>query len=247
MRGRLVRLYPAGWRARYGDEFLALLEERPLGPFDVADILLGAVDAQLRLRNVGSVATTGRSPSMSLRMGGYAAILGGAALTLGIIFGLGLAGDSPPEVPAILLLGGSLAVVVALIGLSAFQARAHPVLSWAAVAITAAGLVVMIIGIGGMQLLIDDDGYWDIMVVGFIGALLGSALFAVATYRTATLSRSAAAVLGTSSVAIIPFGYLGDRVPILLAATGVVFGLSWLALGVVAVRLDRPATASRPT
>ena len=38
MRRFLVRLYPADWRARYGDEFEALLEERPLGPFDVADI-----------------------------------------------------------------------------------------------------------------------------------------------------------------------------------------------------------------
>ena len=41
----LVRLYPASWRARYGEEFEALLEERPLGPFDVADVLLSAVDA----------------------------------------------------------------------------------------------------------------------------------------------------------------------------------------------------------
>jgi hypothetical protein len=50
MRAFLIRCYPARWRARYGDEFEAILEERPLGPFDVADILLGAVDAQLRLR-----------------------------------------------------------------------------------------------------------------------------------------------------------------------------------------------------
>ena len=50
MRTILVRCYPARWRARYGDEFLALLEERPLGPYDVADILLGALDARLRSR-----------------------------------------------------------------------------------------------------------------------------------------------------------------------------------------------------
>ena len=48
MRRLLIRCYPARWRARYGDEFLALLEERPLGPYDVPDILLGALDARLR-------------------------------------------------------------------------------------------------------------------------------------------------------------------------------------------------------
>ena len=51
MRTLLIRCYPAAWRERYGDEFEAVLEERPLGPFDVADVLLGALDARLRMRN----------------------------------------------------------------------------------------------------------------------------------------------------------------------------------------------------
>lgn len=41
----LTRLYPREWRARYGEEFLALLEDRPPTPGDVGDIILGAVDA----------------------------------------------------------------------------------------------------------------------------------------------------------------------------------------------------------
>ena len=32
MKHALIRLYPARWRARYGDEFEAILEERPLRP-----------------------------------------------------------------------------------------------------------------------------------------------------------------------------------------------------------------------
>ena len=68
MRSLLIRLYPARWRARYGDEFEAILEERPLGPYDVADILLGALDAQLRLRGQGAAIREGRSFPMSLRM-----------------------------------------------------------------------------------------------------------------------------------------------------------------------------------
>ena len=53
MIGLLLRCYPSRWRARYGEEFAAILAERPLGPFDVADVLLGALDAQLHLRGLG--------------------------------------------------------------------------------------------------------------------------------------------------------------------------------------------------
>ena len=74
MKTILVRCYPARWRERYGDEFLALLEERPLGPYDVADILLGALDA--RLRSHRAAGSPERGVPMSLRLGGYAAILG---------------------------------------------------------------------------------------------------------------------------------------------------------------------------
>jgi len=44
---RLLRLFPPGWRARYGDEFLATLEHRSLNSRQVIDILFGALDAWL--------------------------------------------------------------------------------------------------------------------------------------------------------------------------------------------------------
>lgn len=48
MRHRLLlRAYPAGWRERYGDEFLALLADRPDRWRDAVDILAGALDARL--------------------------------------------------------------------------------------------------------------------------------------------------------------------------------------------------------
>ena len=43
----LVRLYPRGWRERYGDEFEALLEECLHSPLDMLDVALGALDAHL--------------------------------------------------------------------------------------------------------------------------------------------------------------------------------------------------------
>jgi hypothetical protein len=49
LRDSLAGLYPRWWRARYGDEFAALLEESLRSPIDVIDIFLGALDAHLGL------------------------------------------------------------------------------------------------------------------------------------------------------------------------------------------------------
>jgi hypothetical protein len=46
-RSILVRLYPARWRRRYGDEFSALLEEEPWSVRLLLDILAGAFAAHL--------------------------------------------------------------------------------------------------------------------------------------------------------------------------------------------------------
>jgi hypothetical protein len=43
----LIRLYPRRWRERYGEEFEALVADRPLGARQVLDILFGALDARL--------------------------------------------------------------------------------------------------------------------------------------------------------------------------------------------------------
>ena len=43
----LIRLYPAWWRRRYGDEYAALLAELPARPGLVIDVVRAAVDAHL--------------------------------------------------------------------------------------------------------------------------------------------------------------------------------------------------------
>ncbi len=45
---RLVALYPAEWRARYEDEFRAILAARPPSVGERVDIVRGAVDARMR-------------------------------------------------------------------------------------------------------------------------------------------------------------------------------------------------------
>ena len=125
----LIRLYPARWRARYGDEFAAVLEERLLGPFDVADILLGALDAHLHLRGLGAASQHGKGFAMSLRIGGYAAITGGL-LWLFVLAANAIndGAESGTQVIGLALIAATVLTLVALVGLSAFQSRSHPVL-----------------------------------------------------------------------------------------------------------------------
>ena len=50
MRAWLVYLYPRAWRWRYGEEFAALLEQQPLSPALVIDVVRGALDARWTTR-----------------------------------------------------------------------------------------------------------------------------------------------------------------------------------------------------
>jgi hypothetical protein len=239
VRSLLVRCYPARWRARYGDEFEAILGERPLGPFDVADILLGALDAQLRLRGRGADIAQGRGLSMSLRVGGIAAIVGAALLASAGLLSYDLV-RVDDRVQPVLLITGLGALLVALAGLSAFQARVAPRLIWTAFAMTAVGTIVAVVGSAAVTLF--GDAYWALGIGGVFAALAGSALFAISTYRTAALSRGAAVLVGVGSVLPV---FSGGVQPLYLTAV-VCFLLGWFALGVEAIRLDRSASEMRP-
>jgi hypothetical protein len=259
MRALLLRLYPALWRARYGDEFAAVLEERALGPFDVADVLLGALDAHLHLRGLGAASQHQRGFAMSLRIGGWAAIAGGA------LWFLALAGNAINDgrengVPllAYAVVGATIATLVALIGLSAFQARRHPVLTWAAFAIPALGAVVGLSAIAVMVVVGDSDtrllggvSSWFVASMGLLAMVLGSILFALATWRTHALSRSGSALLGLGAVIVftVLVGANGGVVAgpielVMVLAAVLLFPAGWIALGVSALRITGPAPAT---
>ena len=245
MRSMLIRCYPARWQARYGDEFLAILEERPLGPFDVADILLGALDAQLRLRGVGSQPSPRKGITMTLRLGGLAAIIGAPMWTVGFMMLNGVFGTPDLRTSAVMLVVGSLGLLVALAGLSAFQARVQPVLSWAAFAVPALGTVA--VGVGTVGVVFGGAQLTDAFFLGLMAFFVGSSLFAIATYITGVLSRRAAALLGIAPVLMIASGNgSGGGGESLILAGLAFFALGWMALGVFAVRQDRAAVAPRP-
>lgn len=81
---RLLRLYPAAWRARYGDEMLALLADRRPGLRDRLDLVRGAWDAHAQ-----AVETTSLAPVT-------AAITGAAWTIAGAVTVLDVA---PPDWP----------------------------------------------------------------------------------------------------------------------------------------------------
>jgi hypothetical protein len=252
----LLRLYPARWRARYGDEFAAVLEERPLGPFDVADVLLGALDAHLHLRGLGAASEHRKGFFMSLRIGGYAAIAGGV-MWLVVLAGNAINNGAETGAPflAYAIVGATLTTLVALIGLSAFQARRHPLLTWAAFAIPALGAVIGLLGYTLIVLTGDSGTFmiggvspWMLGVIGIMTMVLGSSLFAVATWRARTLSRAASGLLGLGAVLVVVAllgvggGALSSPVAMVpLIAAIVAFPAGWIALGISALRVAVPA------
>jgi hypothetical protein len=256
VRRLLIRCYPAVWRARYAAEFAAILEERPLGPFDVADVLLGALDAQLHLRGLRVASVHGKGFPMSLRIGGYAAIASGLlwlSALVGNAFNNG-AEDGAAWVGLVIILA-VITTLVALVGLSAFQARRDPALAWAAFAIPAIGGLTTLLGAIAMTITGDGDraivgelSGWAISSLGLLAMLVGSGLFAVATLRTHSLSREAAILLLVGTIVVLPGigalsgGLVPDPlVPILLVATVSLFPAGWVALGISALRTNRPA------
>jgi hypothetical protein len=247
----LLRLYPARWRARYADEFATLLAERPLGPFDVADILLGALDAHLHLRGLGSWSEHRRGFPMSLRIGGLAAFGGGALILAGWVW----AGLDPAESdPGFwLFLAGTIALLVGLTGLSAFQARTHPALVWAAFLIPAIGGAVMTLGIIAMALFPDrplfgDWAGWNFFFLGLLTTVVGSLLFAVVTLRTRALPRSGAAFLaiaaGLALLSFVGSMGLGEWLQPVFVAGFLLFPIGWIVLGLQAIRIDGAAVVA---
>ena len=138
MIGLLLAMYPARWRQRYGEEFRAVLESRPLGPFDVADVLIGALDARLTRRQFAGAAGIDGGPLMMLRIGGFGAIAGGI-LWFARPRRFEHARWRATRRGSCCSRLGTVGLLLALIGLSAFQAHRDPMLAWAAFAIPGIG------------------------------------------------------------------------------------------------------------
>lgn len=205
MSSRLMRLYPAAWRARYGEEFEVVLEARRLRPFDVADVVFGAFDARVRGNGARQSADGPPVPGPSLRIGGYAAVFGGILWAGGLL--AMVAGDSWSPLGAAGQFFGTFALIVAIACLGAFQARRHPFLVWSSVMLALTGAVSMLIGMAttsfGDNPIVGPLSGWALWFLGMGTMILGAALFGFATIRVGSLSRRAAGLLVVGSVLLL--------------------------------------------
>lgn len=248
----LLRLYPARWRARYGDEFAAVLAGRALGPFDVADVLLGGLDAHLHLRGLGAASQHRKGFAMSMRIGGYAATAGSLLFFVGFLANA-LDGSDDAWPTSGIILAGIAILLVGMAGLSAFQARRHPALVWTAFLVPLVGGFLTIAGLVSMGVAGDADvalgvSGWGLGMIGLVTLMAGSGLFAFATWRTGMLSNAGTALLGIAGLLVIPgtIGMLGawpwePIVSASLLAMLASFVAGWIALGISALRVADPS------
>lgn len=83
-RSLLVRLFPSRWRARYADEFSAVLEQLPLSATVVIDVWLASIHARAQERNTRQFEAAGGGHSMLTRSFLGLAIL--AAIATAVLF-----------------------------------------------------------------------------------------------------------------------------------------------------------------
>ncbi len=249
----LVRLYPAAWRERYGDEMEALLAERPLGPFDVVDLFLGAFDAHLHLRGLGHASEHEKGFTMSLRNAGIAAIIGGTfwGLTWVLIFLDDLVGAGDGNVPVAFLTISiaAIATLAALAGLSAVQARVHRRTTWLSFLAPAAGLALVLVGFLAMPV---ADIFWTVGMSGLLLYMVGVAVFGVVTFATGVFRRPPPALIAAGGIVggaafLGLLGTGGADVPMWVALLGVlVMSVGWILMGVDVVRRGRSTMAAGP-
>jgi hypothetical protein len=243
---RLVRLYPAAWRDRYGDELAALLEDRRPGPFDVADLLLGAIDAHLHLSGLVNESEHRKGIPMSLRLAGSAAILGGGLWIL--FFAIASISYTGVDLDAAwfpVVLAAGVLTLAALAGLSAFEFRRHPRWVWIAFVVPAIGIGLVLVALA--RTLLTGDWSFDegrvgaaLLYLGLVLVLVGSIVFAAVSRAWDRLQRVGTIAIAAGTVVTLP-AMFGVLPPIGLVVGGLVFGCGWIAYGLDALRRDRSA------
>ena len=71
----LIRLYPAQWRSRYGEEFAALLKDKNFTAEDSFDVILSAITERIRL--LGESMPSNRETAINLAAVSYLAAAAG--------------------------------------------------------------------------------------------------------------------------------------------------------------------------
>ncbi len=220
---RLLRLYPAAWRARYEAEFAGMLAARPARRRDAIDIVLGAVDAHLHPELVGAA-----PQPWTHRLPGLLAIGAGLLWTEFFVRLLGLRPDEE--------WGGSVGFAVLLMFVSvpgdyamAYLRRIGATIAAIAVATAVAWSVPWTL----------TDGLVNLIAGVSVWLLIGAGMLTLAAVRAGIGPRGrwalvASAVLLPAIVGIPILGGFGPGDAGGLAAmvvTALPYGLAWTFLG----------------
>jgi len=119
----------------------------------------------------------------------------------------------------------------------------------------AAGAVVMALGLLANAVLPDrplvtDVDTWEWWTAGMVGLVLGCVAYAIVIWATGSVSRRAAAVLLVGSIAnagILLTGTAGivtEMRSIAVAASGAMFGIGWIAVGIDALGRHRASAVA---
>lgn len=217
----LLRLYPGAWRARYGDEMEALLEERRLDRRERLDLIRGALDAWVHPP----------TPSLAPML---AALIGGGLWT--VVATAVLIQPAPPDWPGYLAEIVPLAVVAAvclLIAATACVLRAGEARS------RAIGLATGLVLVGHLAWI----GMLGATLLGVVGGAVLAAAQALAMVGTIAVG------LILVRARDEPIGFLLIAAPVAMlvpwTVTWLAFGAAWTAIGIV-MWLDRAARAGSP-
>ena len=227
---RLVSLYPAAWRARYADEFAALLEDRPPRLQQVIDIAWGAVDAHLFPQ-----APEGRY-RMFTRLSGLSGLLAGLLLLVGFVVNVGGLVNIDPTTNAYRILAFYLFALVGLLGIHVRQVIVRPGLAWfgfvAALTAIALGVVSAAASASGTEwaggglAFVAGIALW----IGF--SMLGATMLAAGVFPMPV----GLAMTIASTMALVGLNLrnadAGFGIPGAVSQIGIIlFGLAWIGIG----------------
>jgi hypothetical protein len=224
---RLLRLYPAAWRARYGEEFAELLASRPPALRDRLDIIAGALDARLHPQVAAvpaGIAGRARDRSVAALL-----VVAGALLTIWAAIGLSFAGmwDGSEEATARSLLGvsyasgvaGAVLVAIALLLVASRYDSSIGAVGAVGGVLTGSGLVFASFG-GGFAALALLVGGTLMLAWRLRGRLVGTVPAVVLTVTTVLVVGAFIAVAASGWSDLGPFWIL------------VLYGPAWMLVGV---------------
>ena len=264
---RLLRLYPATFRDRFGDEMVQLFGDQvrdansrgsgwgraEIWLRTVWDLTLTASSEHRRARTVAQ--SLSAQPSLAMRALGLLGIIGGTLL---------LASFFAPFIPwdlltyslrLVLFNVGAIAIAVAVHRRQVSVGRTWSPIAVAAVILANAWYIVMtLLGLGRPVFPEPDPEFRQIFVYAAMALWLSDAAFGAVALRLRTVSRVGALALTVGSALLVislslggPDGPLAGLIwPLSLVGVFLV-GVGWIWLGVDVVTKRRPIPSPNPT